>query len=211
MRMVPGLRSGPPGGSPERLVAAGGYVMLLVLGVLEGMVGSFQYSRALGSVPVAAVAFALLIGVTCVLGAWGMHRPMGGLLPAVGWFVASFVLAMGTSSGSVLVTSTSAGTWFLYGGAACAIVGVIAGFVFWSPRRLLPSPGTGAWQREIPPGGQRDSGASPPGRARPGRQARISDVPRVRGDVAGGGAPGGGAQGAAEVDARSADSGQSDR
>jgi hypothetical protein len=156
MRMVPGQRSGPPSGSLELLVTAGGYVVLLALGVLEGLVGSFQYSWALGSVPLAAVGFALLIGVTSVLGAWGMHRPMGGLLPALGWFLASFVLAMGTSGGSVLITNTGAGEWFLYGGAACALVGVIASFLLWSPRRLS-HPGTEAWQREIPPGTRRDS------------------------------------------------------
>jgi hypothetical protein len=181
MRIVRGERSGPPGRPPELLVTAGGYVVLLALGVLEGLIGSFQYSRAAGPVPVAAVAFALLIGVTIVLGAWGMHRPMGGLLPAVGWFVASFVLAMGTSGGSVLITNTSAGQWFLYGGAVCALAGVIAGFLLWSPRRL-PRPGTDAWQREIPPGTRRGSDAYPSDRTGPARQ----------------------------VDARNADSGQPD-
>jgi hypothetical protein len=157
--MLPRQRSGPPGGSSQLLVIAGGYVVLLALGVLEGLVGSFQYSRALGSVPVAAVAFALLIGATSLLGAWGMHRPMGGLLPAVGWFLASFVLASSTSGGSVLITNTSAGKWFLYGGAVCALAGVVVGFIFWSPRRRIPSPGTDAWQREVPSRGRAQGAA----------------------------------------------------
>lgn len=135
MQRVPGQGSGRSAGSAERLVTAGAYVMLLVLGVLEGLVGSFQYSRALGSVPVAAVGFALLLGVTCAAGAWGMRRPMGGLLPGVGWLVASFVLARGTPGGSVLITNTGAGQWFLYGGSACAIIAVLVSFVLWSPNR----------------------------------------------------------------------------
>ena len=49
--------------------------MLLLLGALLGLIGCFQYGRALGSFPVAALGFAVLIGVTCVLGAWGMRRP----------------------------------------------------------------------------------------------------------------------------------------
>jgi hypothetical protein len=144
--------SGLSGGPAERLITAGAYVVLLALGLLEGLVGSFQYSRALGSVPAAAIGFALLIGATCVLGAWGMHQPMGGLIPAAGWLVASFVLARGTAGGSVLITNTSAGQWFLFGGAACSIAGVVTGFVRWS-RRPGAVPGTGAWEREIPPGG----------------------------------------------------------
>jgi hypothetical protein len=117
------------------LVVVGGYTMLLVLGVLEAMIGSFQYSRALGTFPVAAVAFALAIGVTCVLGAWGMHRPLGGLMPAVGWFVTSFVLSMATPGGSVVITNTTGGKWFLFGGSVLAIAGVVVGFVRWSPGR----------------------------------------------------------------------------
>jgi hypothetical protein len=116
-------------------VVVGGYGMLLVLGILEGMIGSFQYSRALGSFPAAAVAFAVAIGVTCVLGAWGMSRPLGGLMPAVGWFVASYVLAMGTAGGSVVITNTGAGKWFLYGGSVCAVAGVVIAFARWSPAR----------------------------------------------------------------------------
>jgi hypothetical protein len=118
-----------------RLVVVGCYCMLLVLGVLEATIGSFQYSRALGTFPAAALAFALVIGVTCVLGAWGMHRPLGGLMPAVGWFVAAFVLSMATPGGSVVITNTGPGKWFLFGGSVCAIAGVLVGFVRWSPGR----------------------------------------------------------------------------
>lgn len=118
-----------------RLVVIGCYCMLLVFGVLLGMIGSFQYNRALGSFPVAAPAFAVGTGVACVLGGWGMRRPLGGLMPAVGWFVASFVLAMGTPGGSVLITNTNAGKWFLFGGALCAVAGVLVSFMLWSPAR----------------------------------------------------------------------------
>jgi hypothetical protein len=189
MQRVHGQGSGLSGGPAERLITAGAYVVLLALGALEGLVGSFQYSRALGSVPVAAVGFALLIGVTCVLGAWGMHQPMGGLLPAVGWLVASFFLARGTSGGSVLITNTGAGQWFLFGGAACTIAGVGTGFVRWS-RRPGGLPGTGAREREVPSG---THGSQVPG-----------------GEASGGEASGGRTQGSAEIEARNADSGQPD-
>jgi hypothetical protein len=122
---VPGQQRGPSAGYDRRLVVVGGYIMLLLLGVAQSLIGSFQYSRALGSVPAAALAFDVAIFVTCVLGAWGMRSALGGLMPAVGWFVSSFVLSMGTSGGSVVITNTGAGKWFLFGGSACAAAGVL--------------------------------------------------------------------------------------
>jgi hypothetical protein len=143
--------------------------MLLLLGALEGLIGCFQYSRALGSFPVGAVAFAVAIGVTCVLGAWGMRRPLGGLMPAVGWFITSFVLAMGTPGGSVVITNTAAGKWYLFGGAACAAAGVVFGFVRWAPAR------TGASRR----GGLRPRGPRPGAFGTPNPGASKPAVPQL--------------------------------
>jgi hypothetical protein len=165
---VPGQQHTSPGAGDGRLVAVGGYCVLLLLGVMEGMIGSFQYSRALGSFPAAALAFAVGIGVTCVLGGWGMSRPLGGLMPAVGWFVAAFVMAMGTAGGSVVITNTGAGKWFLFGGAICALVGVLLAFLRWPPAR------TGvAGPRRTGPGGP--GGVPPGGHASPMFGARKPD------------------------------------
>src|SRR5208282_2755476 len=65
--IVPGQEPRPSAEPDGPLVVIGGYVLLLLLGALQGLIGCFQYSRALGSFPVAAVVFAILIGVTCVL------------------------------------------------------------------------------------------------------------------------------------------------
>jgi hypothetical protein len=157
---TPGQRS-PSAEHDGPLVVVGGYCMLLLFGALLGLIGCFQYSRALGSFPVAAVAFAVAIGATCVLGAWGTHRPLGGLMPAVGWFITSFVLAMGTPGGSVVITNSAAGQWYLFGGSACAAAGVVIGFVRWSPAR------TGAPRRGLRPRGPRPGGLAP-GRPGPG-------------------------------------------
>jgi hypothetical protein len=112
------------------------YVLLFLLGAMEGLIGCFQFSHSVGSVPVAALAFCAVLLATCVLAGAGMHSPLGALAPAVGWLVASFVLTLPTAAGSVIVTNTSAGRWFLYGGAVCAAVGVAASFRWRRPRTL---------------------------------------------------------------------------
>jgi hypothetical protein len=94
------------------------------------VIGSFQYSRAvIGGVPVAALAFCALILVSCGLGGWAMNSMAAALLPAIGWFVASFGLAMPNPGGSVIIANTGAGQWFLYGGAVSALLGVGTAFV----------------------------------------------------------------------------------
>jgi hypothetical protein len=115
-------------GQRREFGAVAAYAALFVLGVLQGLVGCFHFSHTLGSVPAASLLFCALILVTCVAGAAGMGTPMGGVLPAIGWLTVSFVLTLPTAAGSVIVTNTTAGEWYLYGGAACAAVGVVAGF-----------------------------------------------------------------------------------
>jgi len=117
-------------GRHERLIGICAYVVLFLFGLLQGVIGCFQYSR--GPAPLAAIGFDLAIAATCLLSAWGMRTVAGGLMPGVGWFVAAFVLATGTQGGSVLITNTTAGQWFLFGGAGCAAVGCLLSYVRWS-------------------------------------------------------------------------------
>jgi hypothetical protein len=137
-----------------RAVRFGAYLVLLVLGGVEALIGTFQYSRGPGSV--VAICFALGILATCLLGAWGMRSGAGGVLPAVGWFVVSLLLGTSSAGGSVLVTDTTQGKWFLFGGAVCAAVGAVIAFARWSRAGTGQSRG----------GGQPGSGGSRPPRRR---------------------------------------------
>lgn len=125
---------GTPNRTAGAAVTAGCYAALFLLGVMEGLIGCFQFSRSVGPVPVAALGFALAILATCLLAGWGMRSPIAALTPAAGWFFASFVLSLPTAGGSVIVTNTSAGKWYLYGGAACAGLGVVLS-LRWRPLR----------------------------------------------------------------------------
>jgi hypothetical protein len=104
------------------------YVALFLLGVMEGLIGCFHFGHSLAGVPVASLAFCALILATSLAGAAGMGTALGGVLPAIGWMATSFVLTLPTAAGSVIVTNTTAGEWYLYGGAACAAVGIVASF-----------------------------------------------------------------------------------
>jgi hypothetical protein len=128
-----------PGRRGAAIVTSSAYTMLFLLGALEALLGAFHYSDALGPAPAGALTADLAIFVTCVAAAWGMRAPTGGLMPAVGWFAASFVLAMATPGGSVVITNTSAGKWFLYGGAVCVAAGVVTSFAWQSRARQLGS------------------------------------------------------------------------
>jgi Family of unknown function (DUF6113) len=115
--------SEPPGGKSRPAVTAGGYIALCLLGMVQGLLGTFHYSQGPGVL--VAVLFDAAILVTCLLGAWGMRRSAGGVLPAVGWLVATLVLSSNSAGGSVVVADTAAGKWFLFGGSLCAAAGAV--------------------------------------------------------------------------------------
>src|SRR5580693_3074032 len=114
---------------PQWPVTVGVYGMLFLFGAVQGLIGSFQYSRAFGSVPVAALVCCAVILATCVLAAWATRSVSGAVLPGIGWILASFVLSMPVSNGSVIITSTTAGKFYLYGGTLCVAAAVVASFI----------------------------------------------------------------------------------
>jgi hypothetical protein len=129
----------PPGGRPPvagdgPAVKAAAYVTLFLLGAVQALIGTFQYSRGPGLL--VPVCFDLAILATCLLGAWGMRTAAGGVLPAAGWFVVSIILGSSNAGGSVLVSDTTSGKWFLFGGAVAAAAGALIVFARWSRASL---------------------------------------------------------------------------
>ncbi|HYB47868.1 MAG TPA: DUF6113 family protein [Streptosporangiaceae bacterium] len=117
------------------LFTAAVYGVLFLLGAVQGVIGSFQYSSWMaGSVPAAALVCCVVLLATCLLGAWAMRSVSGAFAPAAGWMVAAFVLSMPVSNGSVIITNTAAGRWYLYGGTLCAVAGVVLSFTGWIRR-----------------------------------------------------------------------------
>ncbi len=113
---------------PRTLVSVGVYGALFLLGLVEGIIGSFQYSWTAGPVPAAALACCAVILATCLLAAWAMRSVSAAVLPGMGWIIASFVLSMPVSSGSVIITNTTPGKWYLYGGTLSVAAAVVLSF-----------------------------------------------------------------------------------
>jgi hypothetical protein len=127
---------GSSGRKRTRSLADGAlYGVLVLLGAVEGFIGSFQYSHTAGSVPVAAIAACVVILATCLLAGWAVRSAGGALMPAIGFILASFVLSMPVSNGSVIITNTTAGKWYLYGGTLSALLGVAVSFGGWTRAR----------------------------------------------------------------------------
>ncbi len=132
----------------QRALMAVVYLVLFLLGALQGVIGSFQYSQS--PVPLVAIVLDVVIFATCVLCGWGLRSFAGGLLPAIGWIIASFVLSMPSSNGSVIITNTTAGKWYLYGGASAATAGATTAFVLWA--RAQSRTARRSARRPAPPG-----------------------------------------------------------
>jgi hypothetical protein len=118
---------GKPRESKDRVLGIVVYLVLLVLGLVEGMVGSFQQGQS--PAPLVAILFAVLILVTCAFGGWGTGSLGGSFTVAAGWLLASFILSMGSREGSVIIANTSSGEWYLYGGTLAAALGVMISFI----------------------------------------------------------------------------------
>jgi hypothetical protein len=123
-------------------VTVAAYLMLLLAGAAEGLIGSFQYSRL---APVGAMLFGAGIFLTCLAAGWGMQSITGAFMPGIGWIIASFVMAQPMTNGSVIIANTTAGKWFLYGGTLGATAGAVIAFALWlrtARRPLRPPPVT---------------------------------------------------------------------
>lgn len=119
----------------QRAFTALGYLVLLLLGASQGLIGCFQYARP--PQPLIAIGLAVLIFITCAGCGRGIGTFTAALLPAVGWMVVSFVLASPRPNGSVVITATAAGEWYLYGGALACAAGTVTAF-FLRVRRSAP-------------------------------------------------------------------------
>ena len=127
--------NGTARGRSEAPVTGGAYLVLFLLGLLEGLIGCFQYAGSAGKVPVAALALLLVLFATCLLAGLGLRSAGAAFAVAAGWFLVAAVLSLPTGGGSVILTSTAAAMVYVYGGALVAAAAIVLAFLLWSRPR----------------------------------------------------------------------------
>lgn len=106
-------------------VTGAAYGMLFMLGLVLGVVGGFEHSWYAGDVPVGALAWLpVLFAVPYAMGRL-IGGKLGALVPALGWLVMSFLLAMRQPAGDLAIAADPAGYWYLYGGFAALVMAVL--------------------------------------------------------------------------------------
>ncbi|GAA4631402.1 hypothetical protein GCM10023196_060710 [Actinoallomurus vinaceus] len=120
---VPALQ-GPP--REPGLVTGVAYGVLAVLGLLLGLVGSFEFSWTAGSVPVAAILLSLIEFGAFRLAGWGMEGRLGVAAMAVPWLIVVVMLSSRRPEGDLIVTGTTGGYVFIFGGAIAAVAAAVA-------------------------------------------------------------------------------------
>jgi hypothetical protein len=115
-----------PARAPESAFLVGiAYGVLAVLGVLLGVIGSFEFSWEIGSVPVAAIALAVLNLVVFRAAGWAMESRLGAGVPAGLWMIVLILLSSRRPEGDLVVTGTTPGYVYMFGGAIAALVAIV--------------------------------------------------------------------------------------
>lgn len=115
----------PPEPRPEPAFLIGlVYGLLAVLGVVLGVIGSFEFAWEIGDVPVAAVLLSVLNLLVFRAAGWAMESKLGAVVPALPWMIILFLLASRRPEGDLVVTGTAAGYVYMFGGAFAAVVAV---------------------------------------------------------------------------------------
>jgi hypothetical protein len=116
----------PPVPTPEPPFLVGtAYGVLAVLGVLLGVIGSFEFSWQAGSVPVAAIALSAVNLVIFRAAGWAMESRLGAVIPAALWMIILVVLSSRRPEGDLVVTGTTPGYVYMFGGAVAALVAIV--------------------------------------------------------------------------------------
>jgi hypothetical protein len=117
----------------EAFVTGAVYGGLVVAGLMLGVIESFSFSWSAGWIPLAAI-LCCLFNLMAFWGAgWGLGGKLGAAVPALMWLAVVLVLAVQRPEGDLVVTGTTAGVVFLYGGVLA--VGAA----------LLLTPSSGGW------------------------------------------------------------------
>jgi hypothetical protein len=101
------------------------YGVLAVLGVLLGVIGSFQFSWEIANIPVAAVILCLVNLAVFRTAGWAVESRLGAVVPSVLWIIIVLVLSSRRPEGDLVVTGTIPGYVYIFGGAVAALIAIV--------------------------------------------------------------------------------------
>lgn len=119
---APDLPREPPPTPP--FVTGAAYGVLVVLGLLLGLVGSFEFSWTAFGLPIAAIVVAVVDFAVFRAAGWAMQTRLGVAAAAVPWLVVTVLLSTRRAEGDLVVTGTLAGYVYIFGGAIAAVAAV---------------------------------------------------------------------------------------
>jgi Family of unknown function (DUF6113) len=115
------------GKSAERastVVTGIAYVVLVVVGTLVGIIGSFEFSWSIWGIPFAAILLSLAnFGIFWTAG-WAMRSKVAPAVTFAPWMIIVIVLSMQRPEGDLVITGTTGGYLFMFGGAIAGAAGI---------------------------------------------------------------------------------------
>lgn len=118
----------PPSGTrgEPAFVTGAAYGVLIVLGAVLGIIGSFEFSWQLGAVPVAALAWTVVNIAAFRAAGWVMEGKLGVAAMAAPWLIFVLVLSSSRPEGDLVVTGTTGGYIFIFGGTIAAVLALVS-------------------------------------------------------------------------------------
>lgn len=110
------------------------YGLLIVVGVLLGLVGTFAHGLlnvslfgggTSGRLPIGALLMIVVVGALCRLAGLGMQTRMAAVLAGLPWLVVSFLFTLPKSEGDVVIAGDFAGGVYLYGGLILVAIAIV--------------------------------------------------------------------------------------
>jgi hypothetical protein len=116
-------------------VTGAAYGLLIIVGALLALVGTFQHGRlnlvlsggggTFSRLPVGALLIIFVTGGLCWLAGWGMRSRLAAVVLGVTWLVVSYLFSMPRPGGDVLIAGDLAGGVYLYGGLILAGIAMV--------------------------------------------------------------------------------------
>lgn len=144
--------NGVSAGGPVRpghgyaFVTGAAYGLLIVLGALLGLVGTFQHGRlnlvlsagggTFSRLPIGALIVAVITAGLCWLAGWGMRSKMAAVVLGVAWLIVSYLFSLPRAEGDVVIAGDLAGGVYLYGGLILVAIAMVT-----APSARTPPPG----------------------------------------------------------------------